>query len=85
MNKNDDIEIFSIKHNSFPQGTLQENIKIQNIEVSAYTIPTQTPEADGTLKWNSTTLVLVEITAAEKQEQATLMQTVLPHILFIIP
>jgi hypothetical protein len=27
--------------------------------VSAYTVPTQTPEADGTLAWNETTLVLV--------------------------
>ena len=27
--------------------------------MSAYTVPTQTPEADGTLAWNETTLVLV--------------------------
>jgi L-alanine-DL-glutamate epimerase-like enolase superfamily enzyme len=31
--------------------------------VSAYTIPTDAPEADGTYQWNSTTLVLVEATA----------------------
>lgn len=31
--------------------------------VSAYTVPTETPESDGTLQWDSTTLVLVEIGA----------------------
>ena len=66
MNKNDDTKIISPTHNSFTEGRLQENIKIQNAEVSAYTIPTQTPEADGTLEWNSTTLVLVEVAAADK-------------------
>lgn len=32
---------------------------VERIEVSAYTIPTETPESDGTLEWSSTTLVLV--------------------------
>ena len=31
--------------------------------MSAYTVPTQTPEADGTLAWNDTTLVLVHASA----------------------
>lgn len=35
--------------------------------VTAYTIPTETPESDGTLDWNSTTLVLVELHAAGKR------------------
>jgi L-alanine-DL-glutamate epimerase-like enolase superfamily enzyme len=33
--------------------------KVKRLEVSAYTVPTETPEADGTLAWNDTTLVLV--------------------------
>lgn len=33
------------------------------LAASAYTIPTDAPEADGTLEWNSTTLVLVEASA----------------------
>lgn len=33
---------------------------IERIDVSAYRIPTETPESDGTLTWNATTLVLVE-------------------------
>src|SRR5687767_2920974 len=37
------------------------------IEVSAYTIPTATPESDGTLQWTSTTLVLVEVTAGNQR------------------
>jgi L-alanine-DL-glutamate epimerase-like enolase superfamily enzyme len=37
--------------------------KVDRLEVSAYTIPTETPEADGTLAWNETTLVLVRASA----------------------
>ncbi|MGH7825846.1 MAG: enolase C-terminal domain-like protein [Candidatus Binatia bacterium] len=39
---------------------------IRRIEVSAYTIPTESPESDGTLVWDSTTLVLVEAHAGGK-------------------
>src|SRR5690349_5798543 len=34
---------------------------IEQVHVSAYKIPTDQPEADGTIAWDSTTLVLVEI------------------------
>ncbi len=44
-----------------------DSILIKNLNVSAYKIPTATPEADGTIEWNSTTLVLVEINAADKK------------------
>jgi len=46
--------------------TLQEvrsDVSIESVNVRAFTIPTETPEADGTLEWRSTTLVLVEISA----------------------
>jgi len=36
---------------------------ISQLNVSAYTIPTDSPESDGTLQWDATTLVLVELTA----------------------
>ena len=36
---------------------------IERIEVSAYRIPTDAPEADGTLSWDSTTMVLVRASA----------------------
>ena len=36
---------------------------IERIEVSAYTVPTQTPESDGTFKWDKTTMVVVEVFA----------------------
>jgi L-alanine-DL-glutamate epimerase-like enolase superfamily enzyme len=39
---------------------------IEAIRTRAYTIPTDKPEADGTFAWDSTTLVLVEVTAAGK-------------------
>ena len=37
------------------------NVPIRQIEVSAYTIPTESPESDGTLVWDSTTIVVVEV------------------------
>lgn len=33
--------------------------RIDSVEVSAYTVPTDAPEGDGTLTWDSTTMVLV--------------------------
>jgi len=41
------------------------NVPIASIEVSAFVIPTATPESDGTLEWSSTTLVLVEARAGD--------------------
>lgn len=41
------------------------SIPIQKIEVNAYTIPTDFPESDGTLKWDSTTMVAVHISAGD--------------------
>jgi L-alanine-DL-glutamate epimerase-like enolase superfamily enzyme len=37
--------------------------QIERVEVSAYTIPTDAPEGDGTFRWDSTTLVLGEVRA----------------------
>jgi L-alanine-DL-glutamate epimerase-like enolase superfamily enzyme len=39
-----------------------EKFSIEKVEVSAYTVPTDSPESDGTLRWDSTTMVLVEVT-----------------------
>ena len=39
---------------------------ITDLRVSAYEIPTDFPEADGTLEWDKTTLVLVELTAGDR-------------------
>jgi L-alanine-DL-glutamate epimerase-like enolase superfamily enzyme len=36
---------------------------IEQLAVSAYTIPTDAPEADGTIAWSSTTIVIVEASA----------------------
>jgi L-alanine-DL-glutamate epimerase-like enolase superfamily enzyme len=38
-------------------------VPVDALSVSAYTIPTDSPESDGTLEWNATTLVLVEARA----------------------
>ena len=36
---------------------------VDTVQASAYTIPTDAPEADGTLSWDSTTMVLVQARA----------------------
>ena len=40
-------------------------LPIERVDVSAYTIPTDAPESDGTLEWTSTTLVVVDTVAAD--------------------
>src|SRR2546421_286763 len=42
-------------------------VAIERLDVSAYTVPTDFPESDGTIKWDKTTLVLVEATAGGKR------------------
>ena len=37
-----------------------EKVSVERIEVSAYTVPTDSGESVGTLRWGSTTMVLVE-------------------------
>jgi len=45
----------------------EDAVNIKDFRVSAYTIPTDGPESDGTIKWDSTTMVLVEIEAGGKR------------------
>jgi len=40
-------------------------MKLHRPVVSVYTVPTDAPEADGTLAWTSTTMVIAEVTADE--------------------
>jgi len=44
-----------------------KKLLIEALRVSAYPVPTDFPESDGTLEWNRTTLVLAEVEAAGKQ------------------
>ena len=41
--------------------------KVSGLEVRAYEIPTDCPESDGTLEWDSTTVVVVEVAAGEER------------------
>src|ERR671938_1643323 len=43
--------------------TTGAGVAVERVAVSAYQIPTDRPEADGTYAWDSTTLVLVEARA----------------------
>jgi len=65
--------------------------RITGIEVSVYKIPTTSPESDGTLEWDSTTLVLVRMAAGNStglgftyasQSTATLIEkTLVPLVI----
>lgn len=46
--------------------TSSQYVPIKRLEVSAYTVPTDMPESDGTLRWESTTIVLVSAFAGDE-------------------
>src|SRR4051794_35764023 len=50
-----------------PPKAMHRSAKIDHIGVSAYTIPTDFPESDGTLEWNETTVVVVEARAGGRR------------------
>jgi L-alanine-DL-glutamate epimerase-like enolase superfamily enzyme len=53
-----------MKSAGFSTGT--DYVRIQRIEASLYRVATDRPESDGTLQWDSTTLVLVHATAGNE-------------------
>ena len=46
--------------------TTQECPTVDAVEVGVYEVPTDQPEADGTLEWSSTTVVIVELRAGDR-------------------
>lgn len=69
--------------------TLSAAVPIKQIKVSSYKVPTDFPESDGTLEWNSTTLVLVQAEAGNEvglgytyadSATATLIQDLLAEV-----
>src|SRR5579871_3335904 len=49
--------------NTVVRGT---EVAVERLDVSAYTIPTDAPESDGTAAWDATTMVLVEAHAGDR-------------------
>ncbi len=45
----------------------ESTIPVERLDVSAYKIPTDAPESDGTYRWDSTTIVIAEATAGGKR------------------
>ena len=41
--------------------TAESGVKVESLEVAAFTIPTDEPESDGTLAWDSTTMIVAEV------------------------
>jgi L-alanine-DL-glutamate epimerase-like enolase superfamily enzyme len=48
-------------------GTRRLEASVEELEVAAYTVPTDAPEADGTLAWSETTIVVVHAGAAGRR------------------
>ena len=46
-----------------PQATVGP--PVASVRATAYTVPTRTPESDGTLEWESTTIVIVQVRAGD--------------------
>jgi L-alanine-DL-glutamate epimerase-like enolase superfamily enzyme len=46
-----------------PAATVPATRRIARIEIDAYRIPTDAPEADGTIAWDATTMVLARVSA----------------------
>ena len=46
-------------------------IPVERLEVAVYTMPTDFPESDGTLRWNKTTMVLVQLLPEVRVASAT--------------
>jgi L-alanine-DL-glutamate epimerase-like enolase superfamily enzyme len=46
---------------------LRAEVPIERLDVAAYTVPTDRPESDGTLEWDSTTIVVVEAAAGTER------------------
>src|SRR5919204_5861687 len=44
----------------------RSDVVLEGLDVSAYEIPTGEPESDGTLEWDSTTVVVVEARAGDE-------------------
>ena len=41
-------------------------VVVDDLQVAAYTVPTEAPEADGTLTWNETTAIVVRVRAGDR-------------------
>lgn len=46
---------------------LRQRLSIQRLGVRSFTIPTDAPEADGTLRWDATSVVVVQVNAGGRQ------------------
>jgi L-alanine-DL-glutamate epimerase-like enolase superfamily enzyme len=45
---------------------MKPEVPIESVHAQAFTIPTDRPEADGTIAWNATTLIVVEVAGGGK-------------------
>jgi L-alanine-DL-glutamate epimerase-like enolase superfamily enzyme len=46
---------------------VNDRVRIDRVRSAAYKIPTDAPESDGTLAWNSTTLITVHLASGDKE------------------
>jgi L-alanine-DL-glutamate epimerase-like enolase superfamily enzyme len=51
---------------SLPEQTIGESPPVGAVRTSVYRVPTDRPESDGTLEWDATTAIVVELEAGEE-------------------
>jgi hypothetical protein len=54
---------------------MPDQLKIEKVRAPAFTVPTKSPESDGTLKCDATTLVLVPSMPAARLASVSVMRT----------
>ena len=54
------------EQNTSPTPLAREQIPVRKVSVSCFIIPTEEPESDGTLTWDSTKMIYVEVSAADQ-------------------
>ena len=50
-----------------PGNEKKNDHRISEMQVSAYTIPTDRPESDGTLEWQETTIIVVKVRSSDRE------------------
>src|SRR5690242_15260980 len=56
-----------VSHSATAVASQKVDATVERVEVSVYRVPTDFPESDGTGEWDSTTVVLVEVSGGGTQ------------------
>ena len=58
-------------------------LPVSDVTATVYTVPTDKPESDGTLEWDSTTMIAVHVRSGDLIGFGTRMQTTAPRTWYV--